>query len=117
MCSLIGYHHCTCNASHSRPGKGLVCSMCVLKYGYQIDYPFILCVYLFVHVAMSYLMQDIFGETALMAASQQGRIECATVLLKHRADVNYQNKVRLLYTCGVNMVMCYRMWITSLCWL
>ena len=63
----------------------------------QIVNPFILCVYLFIHVALSHLMQNEFGDTALIAASYQGHIECATVLLKHRADVNYQNKVRLLY--------------------
>ena len=45
-------------------------------------------------------MQDEFGDTALIIASQRGSIECATVLLKHRADVNYQRKVRLLYVRG-----------------
>ena len=63
----------------------------------QIVNPFILGVYLFIHVALSHLMQDKFGDTALIAASERGRIECATVLLKHRADVNSQRKVRLLY--------------------
>ena len=56
-----------------------------------------LYVYLFIHVALSHLMQDKFGDTALMAASQKGHLECATVLLKHKADVNHQNKVRLFY--------------------
>ena len=65
----------------------------------RIVNPFILCIYFFIHVALSHLMQDKFGDTALIAASELGHIECATVLLKHRADVNYQNKVRLLYEC------------------
>ena len=74
----------------------------------QIVSIFILCDYLFIHVALFHLMQDgKYGETALMAASSQGHIECATVLLKHRADVNYRNKVRWLYECRVNMVQCY----------
>ena len=57
-------------------------------------------VYLYIHVALSQLLQDKFGDTALIIASQEGRIECATVLLKHKADVNYQRKVRLLYVHG-----------------
>ena len=48
-------------------------------------------------VASSQLMQDKFGETALIGAATAGHIECVTVLLKHRADVNYQRKVRLLF--------------------
>ena len=55
-------------------------------------------VHLFIiHVVLSQLMQNEFGDTALIAASEQGHIKCATVLLKHGADVNYQRKVRLLY--------------------
>ena len=50
-----------------------------------------------VHIALSQLMQDKFGETALIAASGEGHIKCATVLLNHTADINYQRKVRLLY--------------------
>ena len=42
-------------------------------------------------------MQDKFGDTALIIASGEGHIECATILLNHKADVNYQRKVRLLY--------------------
>ena len=46
-------------------------------------------------------MQDEFRETALIAASKMGHLECATVLIKHKADVNYdQMKVRLLYVHG-----------------
>ena len=52
---------------------------------------------LIIHVALSQLMQNNFGDTALIAASQKGHIECATVLLNHKANVNYQRKVRLLY--------------------
>ena len=63
----------------------------------------ILCI-----TALSHLMQNKFEDTALIAASSQGHIECATVLLKHSADINYQNKVRLLYA-GFSIV---RMWRT-----
>ena len=45
-------------------------------------------------------MQDEFGDTALIIASQEGHLECATVLLKHKANVNFQRKVRLLYVHG-----------------
>ena len=51
-------------------------------------------------IALSKTIQDEFGSTALMTASQQGHINCATVLLKHKANVNYQIKVRLLYVHG-----------------
>ena len=64
--------------------KILSCSLCLL-------------ILLIIHVALSQLMQDKFGDTALIAASQEGHIKCATVLLKHGANVNYQRKVRLLY--------------------
>ena len=58
------------------------------------------CMYLYIHVALSQLIQNKFGDTALTIASQQGSTECATVLLKHKANVNYQKKVRLLYVHG-----------------
>ena len=53
--------------------------------------------------------QDGFGDTALIIASQRGYVKCATILLKHGGNVNYQRKVRLFmlndkeYThiCGV----------------
>ena len=48
-----------------------------------------------IHVALSQLMQNKFGDTALIAASEQGHIKCATILLNHKADANYQRKVRL----------------------
>ena len=55
---------------------------------------------LFIHVALSHLFQNMYGDTALFAASQEGHLKCATLLLKHKADVNYQQKVRLLYVHG-----------------
>ena len=51
-------------------------------------------------VVLSQLMQDEFGETALIAAVDQGcLITTAALLLDHGADVNKQNKVRLLFVC------------------
>ena len=55
---------------------------------------------LFIHVVLSHLLQNMYGDTALIAASQEGRLRCATLLLKHKAVVNYQRKVRLLYVHG-----------------
>ena len=40
------------------------------------------------------IAQDENGDTALIQASFQGHLECATVLLKHGADVHYQRKVK-----------------------
>ena len=50
-------------------------------------------------VVLSQLMQDEFGETALFAASDQGCLTTAALLLDHGADVNKQRKVRLLFVC------------------
>ena len=50
-------------------------------------------------VVLSQLMQNEFGETALFAAVNQGRLSTAALLLDHGADVNKQNKVRLLFVC------------------
>ena len=50
-------------------------------------------------VVLSQLMQDEFGETALVAAVNQGHLTTAALLLDHGADVNKQNKVRLLFVC------------------
>ena len=50
-------------------------------------------------VVLSQLMQDEFGETALIAASREGHLTTAALLLDHGADVNKQNKVRLLFVC------------------
>ena len=49
---------------------------------------------------LSQLMQDDRGETALFAASQEGHLETATLLLKSGALVNYKSKVRPLYVHG-----------------
>ena len=78
-----------------------VSSMFVLRYGYQGMVGILkVYFYLFFHIALSHLMQDKYGETSLIVASQEGHLKCATILLKHRADVNYQRKVRLLYVHG-----------------
>ena len=50
-------------------------------------------------VVLSQLMQDEFGETALIAAINKGHLSTAALLLDHGADVNKQNKVRLLFVC------------------
>ena len=39
------------------------------------------------------LMQDKWGDTALIKACQRGHVETATVLFDHGANVNHQNKV------------------------
>ena len=57
-------------------------------------------VHLLICVVLSQLMQDERGETALFAASQEGRYDPAALLIKHGADVNYLNKVRPLYVHG-----------------
>ena len=45
-------------------------------------------------------MQDEYGNTALMAASINGHIDVAELLLARGAVVNYQRKVRVLYIDG-----------------
>ena len=50
-------------------------------------------------VVLSQLMQNEFGETALIAVTAHGHITTAALLLDHGADVNKQNKVRLLFVC------------------
>ena len=50
-----------------------------------------------IHDALSQIMQEEYGDTALLAASGEGHIKCATVLLKHGAAVDYVSTVRLLY--------------------
>ena len=50
-------------------------------------------------VVLSQLMQEELGETALIAASGQGRLTTAALLLLFGADVNKQKKVRLLFVC------------------
>ena len=56
---------------------------------------------LLICVVLSQLMQNERGHTPLFAASQEGRYDPAALLIKHRADVNYLNKVR---PSMVNMV-------------
>ena len=50
-------------------------------------------------VILSQLVQNEFGETPLIAASHQGHLTTAALLLDHGADVNKQRKVRLLFVC------------------
>ena len=51
--------------------------------------------HLLICVALSQLMQDERGETALFAASDRGHLQTATILLQYGAVVNYADKVRL----------------------
>ena len=51
-------------------------------------------------VALSQLMQDEYGNTALISASINGHIDVAELLLARGAVVNYQRKVRVLYIDG-----------------
>ena len=41
-------------------------------------------------------MQDDFGNTALVAAVNEGHLHVAEVLVKNGAYVNYRNKARVL---------------------
>ena len=49
-------------------------------------------------VALSQLMQNEYGATALFAACSQGHYDPAALLIDHGADVNYLSKVRLWST-------------------
>ena len=42
------------------------------------------------------LTQNDFGDTALVAAVDNGHFHVAEILVKNGADVNYRNKVRVL---------------------
>ena len=42
------------------------------------------------------IIQDDFGDTALVAAVDKGHLYVAEILVKNGADVNYRNKVRAL---------------------
>ena len=91
-----------CGYSIARLKEILICVIIIIMemVSYFVLYVYYNYVYFHnsYHVTLSQLMQDKeFGETALIAASYRGHIKCATVLLKHGADVNYQRKVRLLY--------------------
>ena len=52
-------------------------------------------IHLFICIAMSHLMQDEHGETALHTASAHGHIDVARHLLEKGATVNSLTKVRL----------------------
>ena len=59
------------------------------------------CVHLpLICVALSQLMQDHLGQTALIAAVGNGHLVVSTLLLEHGAVVNYQDRVRLVYVHG-----------------
>ena len=47
-------------------------------------------------------IQDEWGNTALSLACEGGHVETARILLDHGANVDYQNKVMLLYLNIVN---------------
>ena len=78
--------------------------MCVLHMlwvgGVVVGEPSNFHVYLLICVVLSQLMQDEYGETALIAARQEGRYDPAALLIEHGADVNYLSKVRPLYVHG-----------------
>ena len=69
--------------------------------------------HLIICVALSQLMQNEYGETALFAASTEGHLQTATLLLQHGAVVNYQNKVRLLFICPWSTVMVWHRMVCS----
>ena len=51
-------------------------------------------------VALSQLMQEKFGATALITASDRGHIEVIKILLARGAVINYPQKVRVLCVDG-----------------
>ena len=44
-------------------------------------------------------MQSDAGETPLITAASHGHLSTSALLLKHGADVNKKDKVRLLFIC------------------
>ena len=52
--------------------------------------------YVHVHLPSILIIQDDFGDTALVTAVEQGHLYVAEILVKNGADVNYRNKVRAL---------------------
>ena len=70
--------------------------------------------YLLICVALSQLMQDERGETALFTASSRGHLETATLLLQYRAVVNYQDKVRLLFVYPWSTMMVWHRMVCSI---
>ena len=43
-------------------------------------------------------MQNDFGSTALVAASQEGHVDVARLLIERGAAIDYQNKARAVVT-------------------
>ena len=52
------------------------------------------------------LVQTDFGNTALVAAVDEGHLHVAEILVKNGADINYRNKVRAL----IPVTQIYIMW-------
>ena len=50
-----------------------------------------------VYVLLSQLMQNKFGETALIAAIGRNHLGTVSLLLDHGANANKENKVRLMF--------------------
>ena len=46
-------------------------------------------------------MQDDFGESPLIATARFGHTSTCEVLLDHGANIDFQNKVRALYSASV----------------
>jgi ankyrin repeat protein len=55
-----------------------------------------MCIVHATQCVFSKLMQDVYGNTALINACQHGHVETARVLLDHGAVTDYQNKVKSL---------------------
>ena len=68
---------------------------------------------LLISVALSQLMQNERGETALFATSSGGHLETATLLLQYGAVVDYQSKVRLLLICPWSTIMVWHRMVCS----
>ena len=52
--------------------------------------------YMYIHLPNIPIIQDDFGDTALVTAVDKGHFHVAEILVKNGADVNYRNKVRAL---------------------
>ena len=50
----------------------------------------------YVHLPNILIIQDDFGDTALVMAVNEGHLHVAEILVENGADVNYRNKVRAL---------------------
>ena len=71
--------------------------------------------HLLICVALSQLVQNERGETALFIVSPHGHLETATLLLQYGAVVNFQNKVRLVFihVCPWSTVMVWHRIVCS----